>query len=312
MSLFSLNWMNPPEESLWSGAVTVGNFDGVHRGHRELLRTARRWADQLAGPCLAVTFDPPPVILLNPSAWKPPLVTLADRVRLLHEAGADHVAILKSDAGLLSLSPEAFFEDVLQRFLGAKAVVEGYNFCFGRARAGDTKLLAQLCQNAGLHFEEVQPLLHDGEAISSSRVRQELQRGNLELVQALLSRNHEIIGTVVTGAQRGRTIGFPTANLGPVATLIPGDGVYAVWATVRGQRFPAAANVGPAPTFGEQARKVEVHLLDFYGDLYDQELRVEFVRKLRETKPFSGIEQLTAQLQQDIQQARQLLKRNSN
>jgi riboflavin kinase / FMN adenylyltransferase len=306
MSVITLHWMDPPQDSLSGSAVTVGNFDGVHLGHQQLIRTARRWADHYSGPCLAVTFDPPPVELLNPTLLRAPLSTLSERCEWLHQAGADHVVVLQTDAGLLSLSPEAFFEDVLQRFLGAKAVVEGYNFCFGRGRAGDTKLLAEMCRTNGMTFEELPPLLHEGQPVSSSRVRQEIAQGNIREAAKLLGRPYSITGQVVPGAQRGRTIGFPTANLAGIGKLLPSDGVYAVLAWLDGKRIPAATNIGPAPTFGEQSRKVEVHLIDFQGDIYGQTLKVEFVAKLRDTRPFSGIAELTAQLKLDVKQAREL------
>lgn len=309
MSVFVLNWMEPPEEQLWGGAVTVGNFDGVHRGHVALVQTAQQQARRVGGPCIAVTFDPPPVVVLNPQALKPPLTTISDRVELLHHAGADHVVLLKADASLLSLSPEAFFEDVLLRFLGANAVVEGFNFRFGRGRMGDPELLSTLCHSHGLAFELVPPLLHDGELISSSRIRAALQAGEVELAAELLGRRYRVAAEVVTGARRGRTFGFPTANLAPTPTLVPGDGVYAVLATCKQQVYLAAANVGPAPTFGVEARKIEVHLLDFHGDLYGATLQVDFVRKLREVRQFSGLDALREQLQQDIQQAREVLQR---
>ncbi|HET6574782.1 MAG TPA: bifunctional riboflavin kinase/FAD synthetase [Fimbriiglobus sp.] len=305
MAVISLNWTEHPPLAFTSGAVTVGNFDGVHRGHQELVAAARRWAERVNGPAVAVTFDPPPAALLHPRPEKAvPLTTLADRAALLVDAGADHVVTLRTDAGLLSLSPEAFVEDVLLRLFRANAVVEGYNFRFGRGRAGDTKTLRELCAGAGVGFEEVPPLVVDGEPVSSSRVRAALVAGDVALAVELLGRPYRIAGTVGTGARRGRTIGFPTANLDGVPTLVPAVGVYAVRATVDGASHPAAANVGPNPTFGDDARKIEVHLIDFAGDLYGQELAVEFVARLRDTRPFAGAAELREQLKRDIEEAR--------
>src|SRR5262249_40647367 len=160
-------------------------------------------------------------------------------------------------------SPEAFFEDVLVRQLGAKAVVEGHDFRFGRGRAGTNDTLRNLCVASGLAFEEVPQLHYQGEPVSSSRVRAAIVSGDVPLAAELLARPYRIAGTVITGAKRGRTIGFPTANLGNVPTVLPGNGVYAVRANVDGKMWPGAANVGPNPTFGEDARKVEVHLIGF-------------------------------------------------
>lgn len=215
--------------------------------------------------------------------------------------------MLNTGPALLALSPEAFFEDVVARQLGARAVVEGYNFRFGRGRAGTNDTLRTLCDAAGLAFAEVPPLALGGEPVSSSRVRAALVSGDVAQAATLLNRNYRITGTVVTGAKRGRTIGFPTANLGDVPTVLPGNGVYAVRATVDGRTWPAAANVGPNPTFGEDARKIEVYLIDFTGDAYGALMEVEFVAQLRDTRPFNGVNELVAQLKLDIEQAKRVL-----
>jgi len=308
MATLSLTWTEHPPTEFTGGAVTVGNFDGVHRGHQALVAAARRWADRVGGPCVVVTFDPPPAALLHPRPDKAiPLTTYAERAELLHASGADHVVTLKTDAGLLSLSPEAFFEDVLLGLFRAKAVVEGYNFRFGRGRAGDTTTLRELCAKSGLAFEEVASLMVAGEAVSSSRVRTALNDGDVATATELLGRAYRIAGTVVSGARRGRTIGFPTANLDNVPTLLPKEGVYAVRAIVSGTGYPAAANIGPNPTFGDDARKIEVHLIDFNGDLYGTQLAVEFVARLRDTKSFANVDELVDQLHRDVSAAKAIL-----
>ena len=308
MATATLEWTQYAPPGFAGGAVAVGNFDGVHRGHHALVAAARRWAERVGGPAVAVTFDPPPHRVLYPdSPLRPPLTTLPDRAELLHAIGADRVIILATSPALLALSPEAFFEDVLQRQLGAKAVVEGYNFRFGRARAGDTAALRTLCAAAGIGFEEVPPLELGGEPVSSSRVREALLAGDVANAAELLGRPYRVTGLVIDGAKRGRTIGFPTANLGDVPTVLPGNGVYAVRAWLDGTPWPAAANVGPNPTFGDDARKVEVHLLGFTGDIYGRSLGVEFVAKLRGTRPFAGVAELTDQLQRDGEAAREIL-----
>lgn len=290
------------------GAIAIGNFDGVHRGHQALIDATILWAKQLGGPAIAVTFDPPPYQVLFPrAATRPPLTTMDDRIRLLHEAGMDHVAILRTTPELLALTPEGFFRDVIQRQLGAKAVIEGFNFRFGINRTGSTATLRSLCSAADLRFEEVPPFELAGESVSSSRVRTALIGGDVTTAALLMGRNHSIAGTVVNGAERGRTLGFPTANLADVLVELPGNGVYAVRAHVNGTAWPAAANIGPNPTFGEDARKIEVHLIGFTGDLYGARLNVQFVQKLRNTRPFAGIAELTAQLKLDIEQAKKVL-----
>ena len=304
MPALRLDWMTHPPADFTGGAVTVGNFDGVHRGHQALVAAAKVWAAGVGGPAVAVTFDPPAATLLNPAFNRPPLTTVEERVRLLADAGVDRVAVLQTNAGLLSLSPEAFFEDVLRGLFAAKAVVEGYNFRFGRGRAGDTATLRELCDAAGVAFEEVPAVEVGGAAASSSRVRAAIERGDVAEARFLLGRAYAVAAEVVTGAKRGRTIGFPTANLGTPETLLPADGVYAVRATIDGARFAGAANVGPNPTFGEAARKIEVHLIGFAGDLYGRRLAVEFVARLRDTRSFAGIDALVVQLKQDVAAAR--------
>jgi riboflavin kinase/FMN adenylyltransferase len=310
MATVPLEWCAYPPAECTRGAVTVGNFDAVHRGHQALVAAARRQADAVGGPAVVVTFDPPPHLVLHPDAApRPPITTLADRAALLHAAGADHVVILRTSPALLALSAEAFFEDVLARQLGARAVVEGYDFRFGRGRAGTNATLRELCAAAGLAFEEVPPVTYREEPVSSSRVRSAIVNGDVARAAELLARPYCIVGTVVAGAKRGRTIGFPTANLADVPTVLPGNGVYAVRAEVGGRMWPGAANIGPNPTFGEDARKVEVHLIDFAGDVYGKPLAVEFVAKLRETRPFAGAAELVEQLKKDVEEAKSALPR---
>ena len=308
MPIASLEWSDEAPPGIAGGAVAVGNFDGVHLGHRALIARASRWAKELRGPCVAVTFDPPPYQVLFPEvAPRPPLTTLPDRAELLHAIGADRVVVLRATPALLALTPEAFFEQVLLKQLGAKAVVEGYNFRFGCNRVGNTGTLRRLCSAAEIRFEEVSPLNLGTEPVSSSRVRMALTTGEVALAAELMARPYRISGTVVAGAKRGRTIGFPTANLDDVPTVIPGNGVYAVRATVGGRTWPAAANVGPNPTFGEAARKIEFHLIGYNGDVYGLPMQVDFVAKLRDTRPFASVAELTEQLAADVAKAEALL-----
>ncbi len=307
MATAHLDWFEyaPPEFA--GGTVTVGNFDGVHRGHQSLVAAARQVAENVHGPTVVVTFDPPPHQVLHPGSERPPLTTIAQRAELLHAIGADHVVVLRASRELLALSPEAFFEDVIVKQHGAKALVEGYDFHFGRGRAGTNATLRSLCEAAGLAFAEVSQFVVGGEPVSSSRVRAALLSGDVSCATELLSRPYRIAGMVVTGAKRGRTIGFPTANLGDVQTVLPGNGVYAVRATVDSVTHPGAANIGPNPTFGEDSRKIEVHLIGFAGDVYGKEMQVEFVARLRETQPFAGVDELIKQLNRDIAAAKSIL-----
>jgi riboflavin kinase / FMN adenylyltransferase len=307
MASFTVEWRDAAPEVCREGAVAVGNFDGVHRGHASLVAALRTQAAKAGGPAVVLTFDPHPRDLLRPDLAGPPLTTAADRSRLLHEAGASHVVVLHTTHDLLHLTAKEFFAEVLQARLAARALVEGVNFGFGRNREGNIDTLAELCQAARVPLTIVPPAVIDGGEASSSRVRNCLLGGDISEAEKVLGRPYRLHGTTAVGQRRGRTLGFPTANLDPLENLPPGDGVYAVRVHVRGEVWPGAANVGPNPTFGENVRKVEVHLIDFHGDLYGQALAVDFIRRLRGVRAFKGADDLIEQLRRDIDEARRAL-----
>jgi riboflavin kinase/FMN adenylyltransferase len=255
---------------------------------------------------VVLSFDPHPLELLHPERFQPVLTTLPERARLLRECGADHVVLLQTTPALLQRSAVEFFTHVVLDGFRARALVEGENFRFGRDRQGDVTLLCNLTREAGVTLDVIPPFEIGGVRVSSSRVRQALGRGDVGEAAALLERPYRLRGTVGTGQRRGRTIGFPTANLQQLGTLVPGNGVYAVRVHFAGEHWPGAANIGPNPTFGEQERKVEVHLIGFEGELYGQALDVDFVGRLRDTRPFAGVAELVAQLRQDVEQAKAL------
>jgi riboflavin kinase / FMN adenylyltransferase len=303
MASFTVDWRDAAPGVCRDGTVAVGNYDGVHLGHASLIAALRAKASELAGPAVVVTFDPHPRDVLRPDLAGPLLTTNADRCRLLQEAGADHVLVLRTTTELLHLTATEFFNQVLRERLSARAFVEGANFGFGRGREGNIDTLAELCRPVGIPLTVVPPVVIDGGEASSSRVRNALLRGDVEDAAKVLGRPYRLHGITAVGQRRGRTLGFPTANLDPLQNLAPGDGVYAVRVYVGEEMWPGAANIGPNPTFGENARKVEVHLINFQGDLYGQALAVDFIRRLRDTRPFKGADDLVAQLHQDIVQA---------
>ena len=307
MAIHSVRWHEPFSDDCRHGALTIGNFDGVHRGHQALLSELRRQAELVHGPAVAMTFDPPPSQLLRPGTLPAALTTVADRAALMLQHGADHVLIMQTTHALLQHSAREFFETVIRSGSAARAVVPGFNFAFGHNREGTVERLQRFCDEAGLVCVPVPPLQLGGQPVSSSRIRAELLGGNVAGAAELLGRPHRVAGVVVPGQRRGQTLGFPTANLEQVPTLIPGNGVYAVRALVGEQAWPAAANVGPNPTFGEHARKLEVHLIGFHGDLYGLLLAVEFIQRLRETQKFPSASALRSQLRADIAAAAQVL-----
>ncbi len=288
--------------------VTVGNFDGVHRGHQALLARLRAKADAAGAPALAITFDPHPATLLRPAEAPVPLVWPEREVELLYEAGATEVGVFRTGRWLLDLSAREFFDRVIREQLGARGLVEGPNFAFGHDRRGDVEVLREWCAAEGIDFEVVEGTRIDGELVSSTRIRRALGAGAVEEASRLLGRPHRIRGVVGRGAGRGAGLGFPTANLVEIDTLIPLDGVYAARAFVdgRGPAFPAACNIGPNPTFGEQHRKVEAHLLGFSGDLGRRRIELDLLKRLRDTRGFSGPDELLRQVRADVEETRRV------
>lgn len=298
--------------------MSVGNFDGVHRGHAQLAAKLRERSQKLGGPAVVFTFDPHPAWILRPQSAPTPLTWLDRKVELLAELGIDVVVAYPTDEALLALTAREFFDKILRDALGAKALIEGGNFCFGHDRTGTIDVLARFAAEAGIALDVVEPVIEPnadavGEVVSSSRVRRLVQTGKVDEAGRLLTRPYRIRGLVRHGAARGAKLGFPTANVDGVDTLVPGPGVYAGRAIVaaklgESQAWPAAINIGPNPTFGEQALKIEVHLIGFQGNLYGTTLEVDFVAPLREVKKFAGIDVLKAQLQQDIARTKELVE----
>jgi riboflavin kinase/FMN adenylyltransferase len=289
------------------GAVSVGNFDGVHRGHARIVERLREQARRVGGPAVVFTFDPHPVRLLRPEQAPPPLTWTDRKAHLLAELGVDAVIAYPTDEALLSLSARQFFDSILRGLLDARALVEGTNFCFGHDRTGTIDVLRRFAEEAGVVMEAAEPITLDGDVVSSSRVRRLIAAGQIDEAAHLLTRPYRIRGMVTHGAARGSKLGFPTANLDAVDTLMPGPGVYAGRALAGGNAWPAAVNVGPNPTFGEQAMKIEAHLLGYHGSLYGAPLELDFVSRLRDVRPFANVEELKMQLHHDIERTREVL-----
>ena len=293
------------------GAVTIGNFDGVHRGHARIIERLIAKAREVGGPAVVFTFDPHPVRLLRPDAAPPPLTWTDRKAELLSELGVTATIAYPTDEALLSLSPEQFFERIVRQQLEARAMVEGPNFFFGHKRAGNIDLLGRLCQASGVALDVVQPLVVGKEYVSSSRVRTAIVAGDVDLARQLLTRPYRIRGMVTHGAGRGGKIGVPTANVSAIDTLLPADGVYAASAATGAGIWPAAVSIGPNLTFGEEELKVEAHLIGFDGSLYGQPLEVDFLARLRDIRPFESVAALKAQLASDIAAARQIAEREA-
>jgi riboflavin kinase/FMN adenylyltransferase len=293
-------------DQLRRGAVAIGNFDGVHRGHARIVQELIAQAREVGGPAVVFTFDPHPAWLLRPAEAPPPLTWTDRKMQLLVELGVDSMIAYPTDEALLELSPREFFDQIVRQKLDARAMVEGPNFFFGHNRAGDIEVLGQYCRAAGISLDIVEPVVADGDFVSSSRVRRLIAAGDVQAANRMLTRPYRIRGMVTHGAGRGAKLGFPTANVSAVDTLLPGAGVYAGRAHAEQTEWPAAINLGANPTFGEQAMKVEVHLIGFQGSLYGQPLEVDFLSRLRDIRPFPSVEALKSQLEHDIAAAKEV------
>lgn len=290
------------------GSLTIGNFDGVHRGHARIIRQLKHWAVSLDGPAIVLTFDPHPVHILRPEMAPVPLTWIDRKADLLAELGVDVIIACPTTRELLELGYEDFFERMILGQIGAKALVEGPNFCFGRDRRGSIEQLEQLCQRHGVELSIVEPLLSGETYISSSRIRELIKAGQVQQAAEFLTHPYRIRGMVTHGDARGGSLGFPTANLEAVDTLIPGFGVYAGRALIDHRPHWAAIHIGSSPTFGERRAKVEVHVLDFADSLYGLVLEVEFAQRLRDIRTFDSPAALRAQVQADVHETRQVAR----
>ncbi|AUG77284.1 riboflavin kinase [Kitasatospora sp. MMS16-BH015] len=292
--------------------VTIGSFDGVHRGHQLIIRRVVERARELGAKAVVVTFDPHPSEVVRPGSHPALLAPQPRRAELMAELGVDAVLVIPFTRELSQQSPEEFVQQVLVDALEARLVIEGPNFRFGHKAAGNVGLLAELGRAADFEVEvidlKVRGAAGGGEPFSSTLVRRLIAEGDVAAAAEVLGRPHRVEGEVVRGAQRGRELGFPTANVDSVAhSAVPADGVYAGWLTAAGERMPAAISVGTNPTFDGTARTVEAYAIDRVGlDLYGLHVAVDFLAYLRGMEKFDSIEALLDRMADDVKQARDL------
>jgi riboflavin kinase/FMN adenylyltransferase len=294
----------------WDGAaIAIGNFDGVHVGHRALITRARELAAVHHARTVVLTFDPHPSALLAPAHAPLMLTSIERRIELLAEAGVDAVVVEPFTRELAGVAAEAFVDDVVISALRAKAIVVGYDFSYGQGRTGTTEALRAHGIHAGIDVAIVPPVMVDGEIAASTKIRGHLRLGDLARAARMLGRPWDVDGVVVHGAERGRAIGVPTANIEPEVELAIAPGIYAVTLRVEGEpAMPAVASLGTNPTFVDAGRLVlEVHVLDWNGDLYGRRVRTTFVARLRDERRFDAVEALLAQIRRDIADARAAL-----
>lgn len=294
----------PP--SARGGAVSIGNFDGVHRGHVAIVRRLLERAEAVGGPAIVFTFDPHPVRLLRPEQCPPPLTWTERKAELLKALGVDWIVAYPTDEALLQLTAFEFFDEIIRKKLAAKALVEGPNFFFGHNREGNVKRLGELAAAAGVSLDVVAPVAVGGAIVSSSRVRDLIRHGDMQQANELLSAPYRIRGMVTHGAGRGSKIGYPTANLSAVDTILPALGVYAGRARLGDDSHTAAISLGPSPTFGDDIVRVEIHLIDYHESIYGQPMEVDFLARLRDIRPFDSVAALVEQLRRDVDLSRKI------
>lgn len=290
--------------------ATLGNFDGVHIGHREIFRNVVRKAREAGGTAVVVTFVPHPLKVLMPERAPRLLNTYAEKERLIAASCIDLLVQVPFDKKIASCPAPEFVKRVLVEGLQVRHLIVGYDYAFGYKRSGDVELLKSLGEDHGFTVETVQPVCHDGEVFSSTRVRHCLAAGDVAGAVPLLGRHFTLEGEVIRGASRGHRLGFPTANLATEKEILPRPGVYAVKAKLDERYFDAVMNIGFNPTFGLERISLEVHLLDFDEEIYGRQLRVYFVERLRDEMVFSSLEELVAQIDRDVTAARKLLQGN--
>lgn len=293
-------------ESAYGSVMALGNFDGMHRGHQAVIREARFLAEAQGAPLAVMTFEPHPRRFFRPDLPILRIVPFSEKARLLRDAGVGHLYVARFDAAFSRLPASAFIGDVLLGALRVRHVVTGHNFAFGHRRSGDVTYLRERSQALGFGYTKVQEAGTEEGGYSSTVIREALAAGDVDAAVAVLGRPYVMRGHVIHGDKRGRSIGFPTANIRPAPLFLPRHGVYAVrlWLDGEAGALPAVANLGLRPTLDGSHRLLEVHAFDTARDMYGLEARVEFVKFIRPERKFSGIDALKAQIAQDVMATR--------
>jgi riboflavin kinase/FMN adenylyltransferase len=287
--------------------TAIGNFDGVHLGHRAILKAAIDHARAAGGTAFALTFDPLPAKVLAPARAPRLILTPDDKLEMLRLSGTDGVIVLDFTRELSRLSPRDFVRDYLRAKIGVREVVVGHSVSFGHNRAGNAAMMVELGREFGFDTEVVGPIKIDGLEVSSTKVREAISAGDLRGAARLLGRYHFLRGPVVRGRERGRTIGFPTANLASETECIPPDGVYATRVILDDGAYAAITNIGMRPTFSETERSIEAHIFDFTRDLYGTRIKLELIERIRAERKFDNADALKAQIALDLSKVREIL-----
>ncbi|UCD71034.1 MAG: bifunctional riboflavin kinase/FAD synthetase [Syntrophobacterales bacterium] len=291
--------------------LTLGNFDGVHLGHQKIFKALKEEARKINGEAIVFTFDPHPLQVLAPQTCPPFITPFKKKMMLVEKSGIDVLIVATFDLNLANITPEAFVKQILVNKIGIKKILVGYNYYFGKDRKGNVAMLIRLGEKFGFEVKVIEAIKINDTPVSSSKIRELIQDGKMGQAAQLLGRNYLLIGKVIWGADRGKQLGFPTANLEILNGLYPKTGVYAVEAIMGNKTYPGVANVGHRPTFGKKPLSVEVHILDFSQDIYGEEIQLVFIERIREEKAFENPDSLVRQIKTDVDEARKILLRRS-
>ena len=296
-------------EPLKNPVLTIGNFDGVHKGHLALFEKVKERAKEIGGESAVMTFDPHPVKVMRPENAPPLITPIHQKIKLIEQSGVDVIFCLPFTKEFSQTTAREFVQNILVRKIGIKELVVGYDYSFGKGREGNIELLKELGNHFNYRIHVVGPVKIAETLVSSTSIRNLVMEGRLDEARILLGRHYEVAGTVIKGKNRGaRLLGFPTANLKLIDELSPKMGVYAVYVLFNGDAYQGVTNIGYNPTFGNGAFSVETHLLDFEGDLLGKTIRIQFIARLRDEKTFENAETLAEQIQKDIDAARKILR----
>jgi len=294
-----------------NSVITIGVFDGVHIGHKAVIKKVVKKAKSAGLKSAVVTFDPHPLKILDPNHFVPSLIALKHRIDLIKGLGIDEVLVMKFNKNVAKLSPEKFVEDILIKKMGAKYIVVGEDFCFGKGALAGTEKLKTISKERSVKIEIVSPVKKNSHIISSTVIRRLIMNGDIHRASQLLGRPFSILGTVIKGTKLARTLGYPTANLNPHHEVIPPVGVYAVKIRLKGKTYSGVMNIGVRPTFynygHDKEPEIEVHIFNFHGKIYGKDLEVIFVRKIRDERKFKTIDSLIEQIKKDSAKAEKLL-----
>ena len=295
------------ERKFKNPAITIGNFDGVHKGHQTIFQRVRQWAEEIHGESVVVTFDPHPLEVLFPEKAPSFITSHRQKLDLIASCGIDAAVVIPFDHEFARMSAREFVEVVLVEKIGTRAIVVGHDYRFGHSREGDIPFLKQLGEQYGFKVEIISGIKMNDTVVSSTNIRQMIMNGDIKEANKLLGRYFEVSGTVIAGRKRGISLGFPTANIRMPPLTSPRTGVYVIEAEVDGKRYGGAANLGYNPTFGDADLSLEAHLFDFDRDIYGNLITIWFIDRLRDERRFSGPDELALQIAKDVDSAKKVL-----